>query len=181
MFLAGLALSCADSSRSAHQQAPATSGSCDVVGFTFKQGQLPHDRHNSHHSPVVLYTLPHEEHSMTPPRPHSSRTEAAAACQTDVACGMFTSDGYIIGAYRIENDIKRSRNPFNTEPDIIDWKTMHYCSGTYWVECESVIWESLPPSGSSEEQCGTQNISVFGSKLMGRLPQGPCPDNTVTI
>jgi hypothetical protein len=104
-------------------------------------------------NPVQLYTLPY-----TPPKDGSSGTNTVmptplanlpatvAACQADAGCGLFTSDGYIIGAYR-RTLPDRNSEQVSREADIFLWQPMHYCTsaccGT-WV-ADGLITNLLQP------------------------------------
>lgn len=113
----------------------ATSSSCNVPGFTFNQGQLPHDRHDELGSPVILYTLPFDKYTGEAPKPYPSLAATAEACQTDPACAMFTSDGYIAGAYRIKEGPKPASKVFDRASDVVQWRKMHYCPGEGAAGC----------------------------------------------
>jgi hypothetical protein len=117
------------------QQVP----NCNMPGFTFKQGQLPHDRHHHADSPVIIYTLPYQRSGTPAPEPFATLAATAAACQEDAACGMFTSSGYIVGAYRLADD-KRS---FKTESDILMWQTLYNCPGEPIFPYICIKWHTV--------------------------------------
>jgi hypothetical protein len=120
---AGVNFAYARRSMTSIQQVP--DSNCKMPGFTFIKGQLPHDRHHHAESPVIIYTLPYRRSGTPAPKPFATLAATSAACQEDAACGMFTSSGYIVGAYRLADGEKS----FETESDILMWQTMYDCAG----------------------------------------------------
>lgn len=126
----------------------AMQASCSFPGFTFKSGflptiTLPRGHHNLADNPVHLLSLPykpvaHEENSL-PPKPFANMSATAAACTADAACGMFTSGGYIIGAYRISDEAGSTKKTAK-EADIITWKPISYCT---WSCCGTWVADGL--------------------------------------
>lgn len=122
----GVSSAYATRSLTAVQQAP--DSDCNVPGFTFREGQLPHDKYFIDSSPVNIYSLPYGQTGSPKPKPFATLAATAAACQDDSACGMFTSNGYIVGANWRANDASVTK-AFTKESDILKWHTMHNCSG----------------------------------------------------
>jgi hypothetical protein len=123
---------------------------CSVPGFTFRPNVVPSLAKplGRLQNPVQLYTLPY-----TPPKDGSSGTNSimpaplanlpatVAACQADAGCGLFTSDGYIIGAYRTLSD--PNRELVSREADIFKWQPMHVCTSAC---CGTWVADGLIPS-----------------------------------
>jgi hypothetical protein len=77
----------------------------------------------------MLYTLPSVKYTGKAPKPYTSLAATAEACQADPACAMFTSDGYIAGAYRIKEGLKPASEVSDRASDVVQWRKMHYCPG----------------------------------------------------
>lgn len=105
----------------------------------------PHPTHGMLWNPVELYTLPYvapKDGSGTNaavPTPLPTLQATAAACEADAACGMFTSDGYIVGAYR-RTLPAGNKEQVGSEADILLWQPMHHCT---WACCGTWVAEGL--------------------------------------
>lgn len=130
--------------------AAATQAGCSIPGFIFKQNQVPaatdppFDPDSASGlliNPVHLYTLPYKRGGggSQAPKPFADISATAAACTANAACGMFTSDGYIIGAYRTSVEAQYTEKG-STEADILTWQPMYYCT---WPCCGTWVADGL--------------------------------------
>lgn len=101
---------------------------CTVAGFVLKTKQLP--RSLSSPGSSVLFTMRSEDTTQLQATPDAAAT--AAACNRTEACAMFTSDGFLIGVYRIATTV----NAFNAAIALeqqgggpLSWVPMQYCAG----------------------------------------------------
>uniref|UniRef100_A0A383W3C7 Leucine-rich repeat-containing N-terminal plant-type domain-containing protein n=1 Tax=Tetradesmus obliquus TaxID=3088 RepID=A0A383W3C7_TETOB len=114
-------------------QAGWSAGSCIVAGYAFQRRQLPAELEwqQEPDQRVLLYTIQPQNISAKTPSPLATLAETAAACDALDACVMFTSDGYLIGAYRPVEDVKVLTKLLEIEKRLgpWQWRAMRYCSG----------------------------------------------------
>jgi hypothetical protein len=107
--------------------------SCGVAGYVLKARQLPIELSSQRDvsQQVLLYTI-------KPPNAMSresfglgSLAETSAACDALDACVMFTSDGYLIGAYRSVTNVTELKKMLELEQQLGPWlwQPMTYCPG----------------------------------------------------
>lgn len=165
-----------------HEDPPAAPA-CDVPGFTFHPDQVPDlvtpsaDSQTGlrPYNPIELYTLlppAADDETISPGHiriaaPLPNMAETLAACEANTSCGLFTSDGYIIGAYKMSVPEGSTPAQAEGESDIIDWQPMHYCTWTCcgtWV-ADGLIDQLLQPVPDTPDSDGVQEI------ISTRLPQ----------
>jgi hypothetical protein len=129
--------------------APFAQLDCTVQGFSLRRMQVPITK--SIHHIIGLYSLPYVEdrnRQSVPPKRLSSWQTAAAACRDQPECAMYTSDGYLISAYRIsESPHNHNTSSPQAEADLFDWQAMMFCPsaccGT-WV-ADDLVQQLLVP------------------------------------
>jgi hypothetical protein len=100
-------------------------------------------------NPFRLYTLPYTPPDEGPdagccgvnaiiPAPFENLPSTVAGCEANAECGLFTSDGYIIGAYRTTENVFEEKA--DSEADVFEWQTMQYCT---WACCGTWVADGL--------------------------------------
>jgi hypothetical protein len=114
-------------------QAGWSPASCNVAGYELKVRQLPRELgwQDDADQEVLLYTIQPPSSLAKAPFPLATLTETATACDALDACVMFTSDGYLIGAYRSVTNATALRRQLELEKRLgpWQWRTLRYCSG----------------------------------------------------
>jgi hypothetical protein len=102
---------------------------CKVDGYSFRPQQLP-SKWEQWQS-VTLYTLHPKNTPKEVPLPLPTLAATKAACDALDACTMFTSDGYLIGVYRVSLDSASMQETLENERRLgpWQWKKMAYCRG----------------------------------------------------
>jgi len=130
---------------------------CQAAGFALRLKQLPQPGCDEDCSSAVrLYTIRGPETAGTSGQESATFNLAAtvARCKADPACVKFTSDGFLIGAYRSPADAKSLNAAIARERQQqgpLQWMPMQYCSGACcgtWV-AEGLEQQMLTPLDSS--------------------------------
>lgn len=103
--------------------------SCAVAGYELEVRQSPTEWNWIQR--LTLYTILPPNAATKTPFPLASLAQTATACDALDACVMFTSDGYLIGAYRYATNITVMTELLEAEKRVgpWQWRTMHYCPG----------------------------------------------------
>jgi hypothetical protein len=145
-------------------QAPGRSSQpaeCTLAGFVLKQRQLP--RTLSSQNAAVVYTLHNKDTAQLLATPDAAAT--AAACNHTAACAMFTSDGFLIGAYRSASTVDAFNAAIASEQQgggPLSWVPMHYCAGRCcgtWVatDLEQLL---LTPAADTGNNTGNSSLQL---------------------
>jgi hypothetical protein len=142
--------------------------SCNVAGYELKPRQLPEELswQEGVSQQVLLYTIKPPNATSKAPFPLGSLAETAAACEALDACVMFTSDGYLIGAYRPVTSVSEMKTMLELEKRLgpWQWRPMRYCPGKCcgtWLSTGFDAKSLAAVAASAQAQLGnTKNVSV---------------------
>lgn len=108
-----------------------------MAGYELKPRQLPTELKQQNDplglAPrVLLYTIQPPNQPAKSPVPLATLSATAAACDAMDACVMFTSDGYLVGAYRPVRDVTDLPQMLQVERRLgpWQWRPMRYCAGS---------------------------------------------------
>jgi hypothetical protein len=110
----------------------------------------------------------------------------AAACAANLSCVMFTSDGYLIGAYRSPADADSMLAAIDQEQQgsgPLEWVPMDYCSGKCcgtWV-ADGLVQQLLTPVNSSSSSIGSSSSSGLQRVGEEELPTDSHPGLSVLM
>jgi hypothetical protein len=153
-------------------QAGWSPASCDVAGYELKVRQLPTKLYWQFDPDqrVLLRTIQPPDPSAKAPFPLATLAETAAACDALDECVMFTSDGYLVGAYRPVTDVTALPKMVELKKRLgrCQWRTMRYCS----CKCCGT-WVSTGFDAKTLAGAGARAQVHSGKPVNASAPAGP--------